>query len=196
MGFMAWLAPALLAVVGLGAVAFYLAVRSWPSKPELSAEERAEIADAPMAPLQKRAWLGLAIAVVTATVVTWMVATHGATEYWENDDFRLRVMFVFIGGLIAWALFPNLGALKDELSGNLDERDQAILARAPTIQPAAMLIALAAWEITLAGRFHEQGAIPVVYLYLIFGSVMLVYMITQPLGILLGYWIGARYGQG
>ena len=148
-----------------------------------------------MAPLQKRAWLGLAIAVVTAAIVTWMVATNGAAEYWENDDLRLRVVLVFTGGLVAWALVPALWLLKDELSGALDERDQAILARAPTIQPAAMLIALAAWEVVLAQRFHEQGAVPVVYLYLIFGSIMLVFMITQPLGVLLGYWIGLRHGQ-
>ena len=34
-----------------------------------------------------------------------------------------------------------------------------------------------------------------VYLYLIFGSVILVMMITQSLGILLGHWIGQRYGK-
>ena len=196
MDFMAWLAPLFLGVVGIAAVAGYLVIRAWPERPELSAEERAEIADAPMAPLQRRAWLGLAIAVVTAAIVTWMVATNGAAEYWDNDAFRLRVVFVFIGGLIAWAVVPALLLLKDGAGKALDERDHAILARAPTIQPAAILIALAAWMIALADRFHDQGAVPVVYLYLIFGSVMLVNMITQPLGVLLGYWIGLRHGEG
>ena len=196
MGLTGWLAPMLLSVVALGAIALYVAIRAWPAKPVLSAEEQADVADAPMAPLQKRAWLGLSIAVVTSAIVTSMVASNGAAEYWDNDDLRLRVVFVFIGGLIAWAVIPALLLLKGGPDTALDERDRAILSRAPTIQPAAILIALAAWMITLTERFHDQGAVPVVYLYLIFGSVMLVNMITQPLGVLLGYWIGLRHGQG
>ena len=104
-------------------------------------------------------------------------------------------LFIFIGGLVSWAVFPALMLAKDGFDRALDERDLAILARAPTIQPMAMILTLVAWMITLAERFRDQGAVPVVYLYLIFGSIMLVYMISQPLGVLLGYWFGDRHGH-
>jgi hypothetical protein len=45
----------------------------------------------------------------------------------------------------------------------------------------------------LTERFHEQGVVPIVYLNLMFGSVILVTMNAQSVGILLGHWIGGRY---
>jgi hypothetical protein len=78
----------------------------------------------------------------------------------------------------------------------LDERDRIVLSRAGTLQTGLVLIAMAAWLITLTERFREQGAVPVVYLYWIFGSLILVNLIGQSLGILLGYWIGSANGEG
>jgi hypothetical protein len=77
----------------------------------------------------------------------------------------------------------------------VDEREDAIVSRASIVQPPAILITLAAWLITLTQRYHEQGAVPVVYLYLMFGSVILVLMISQSVGVLLGHRIGGRHGQ-
>ena len=54
---------------------------------------------------------------------------------------------------------------------------------------------LAAWMISLTEHFREQGAVPVVYLYLIFGSVILMNIISQAIGILLGYWMVARRAE-
>jgi membrane protein DedA with SNARE-associated domain len=35
-----------------------------------------------------------------------------------------------------------------------------------------------------------------VYLYLMFGSIVMISFIGQAAGILLGYWFGERFGQG
>jgi hypothetical protein len=84
---------------------------------------------------------------------------------------------------------------KDEHDNRLDERDQVILRRAGTTQVTLMILTLAAWLVALPKMFHKQGAVPVVYLYLMFGSVILVTLLGQSLGILIGYWIGGRFGQ-
>ena len=51
-----WFVPVFLGVVGLGAVGGFLLVRAWPRGVAQTPEERAELANAPMPPLQKRAW--------------------------------------------------------------------------------------------------------------------------------------------
>ena len=71
-----------------------------------------------------------------------------------------------------------------------------MLARAPVAQTALIVLGLAGWMVTLAQRFHDEGAVPMVYMYLIFGSVILLMLIGQSLGILLGYWLGMRSGEG
>ncbi len=65
----------------------------------------------------------------------------------------------------------------------------------PTKLLAALLV-LAAWMISLTERFRAEGAVPVVYLYWIFGSVILTNIIAQAIGILLGYWMVGRRGEG
>jgi hypothetical protein len=64
------------------------------------------------------------------------------------------------------------------------------------VQSTAVLLALAAWLVGLTQRFHDQGAVPMVYMYLIFGSIILVMMIAQSLGVLLFYWIGVGNAEG
>ena len=152
------------------------------------------MARAPMPALQKRAWWGLAIGGVTLAAITAILTAKGAAAYWENDDLRLFVVAIFLGGLFAYVAVVLLALVKEERDGSLDERDQAILRRASTAQSAAILLALAAWLTALPKMFHSEGAVPVVYLYLMFGSVVLVHMIGQSVGILLGYWFAARHG--
>ena len=114
----------------------------------------------------------------------------------ENDSLRLTVVGIFIGGLFAYVAILLLAVAKGKAEGNLDERDRRILGQASTAQSALILLSLAAWMIYLAEKFRDAGAVPVVYLYLIFGSVVIVNIIGQAVGILLGYWRLARYGEG
>jgi hypothetical protein len=190
-----WVIPLLGTVVALAVVGIFLLVRAWPRHPQLSPEERVEMADAPMPLLQKRAWWSFAIGMATLGTIAVLLADRGAVEYWENDSFRLTVLGIFIGGLFAHVAILLRPSLKGSRGGGFDERDRSVLSRAPHAQSAAVILALAAWMIYLAERFHDQGAIPVVYLYLIFGTAVLVNLIGQSAGILLGYWIGADHGE-
>ncbi len=190
-----WLPIGLIAVVALGAVAVALLVRSWPKRDELSAEERAEMAATPMPALQKRAWWGLAVTLATLAIITVILMNQGAAAYWEDDSLRLTVVGIFMAGLFGYVVT----LLAPLIRGNrhkLDERDRMVLSRAGAVQSGLVLIALAGWLITLTERFREQGAIPVVYLYLLFGSIVLINLIGQSLGILLGYLIGSANGEG
>ena len=180
-------------LVGL-VVGVVLLLRSLPRGP-LSPEERGELAKAPMPRLQLRAWWGLAISGLTLVSVASILFSQGAAAYWENDDLRLLVMGIFLGGLFAYVAVVLVALAKDEHDNRLDERDQVILRRVGTTQVTLIILTLAAWLVSLPKMFHEQGAIPVVYLYLMFGSVILVALLGQSLGILIGYWIGGRYGQ-
>ncbi len=190
-----WLPIGLITVVALGAVAVALLVRSWPKRDELSAEERAEMAATPMPALQKRAWWGLAVTLATLAIITVILMNQGAAAYWEDDSLRLTVVGIFMAGLFGYVVT----LLAPLIRGNrhkLDERDRMVLSRAGAVQSGLVLIALAGWLITLTERFREQGAIPVVYLYLLFGSIVLINLIGQSLGILLGYLIGSANGEG
>jgi len=191
-----WMAPLLGVTSILAVIAVLFLVRVWPRKPELTAEELADMAGTPMPVLQKRAWWGLAIGVAALATASVMVATRGAVEYWENDGFRLTVMGIFIAGLLGSALVTHLPLVGLEARGGLDERDRAVLARAPTAQATLMLLGLAGWLVALGQKFHEAGAVPMVYLYLMFGSLVLLMMIGLSVGILLGYWAGVRSAEG
>jgi len=152
------------------------------------------MASAPMPALQKRAWLGLLISGATFAIIFAIIYTQGAMTYWEDDDLRLKVIFIFIGGMLAYTLFPLVGMARAELKGDIDERDQKILARSSMAQSTGVLLALAAWNVSLGQMFHDEGAVPMVYLYLIFGTVILVNFFSQSAGILVGYWLGLGDG--
>jgi len=191
-----WMVPMLGGVVLLALVAVVLLVRSWPRKPRLSPEELADIAETPMPTLQKRAWLALSIGIGALAIITAILSSKGATSYWVDDDLRLVILGIFMVGLLGSFGVTNLQLMRLRGRKQLDERDRAVLARAPTAQMTLVVLGVAAWVIGLTQHFHDEGTVPVVYLYLMFGSVILLMMIGQSLGILLGYWFGVRNGEG
>ena len=186
--------PILAAVLAGMLVAVIAVVRAIPPRPELSPEERAEMANAPMSLLAKRAWLGLAISTVTLVVIAVILFTKGAAAYWDNDDLRSLVVGIFLVGMLGYVFAVPVVLAFDEERGRLDERDASILRRAATVQWATVILTLAAWLTALPKMFHSEGAVPVVYLYLMFGSVLLVSLFGQALGILIGNWWAVRRG--
>lgn len=191
-----WMMPLLGVVVALVVVGAFLLVRAWPRADDLTSEEKADLAATPMPVLQKAAWWSLGIGTLTLGICTYLVSTNGAAVFYDDDDLRLTVTLIFIVGLILQLGILVGPAAMGGSTRKLDERDRAVLARSTMFQAAFVLLTLVGWTITLTERFREQGAVPTVYLNLIFGSVVLILGIGQAVGVLVGYWLGGSDAQG
>ena len=143
-----------------------------------------------MAPLQKRAWCALALGVTftVAIVLVFVIRGGGVTAYSEDQGMRLVVAGLFVGCLVLYSIVlfaarPGRGRVK----ALIDERDMAVLRRALYVQLWAVIISLVVWAIALTETYWDQGHIPVIFPYLIFGSSLIVNMLAQAVGILIGY---------
>ena len=145
-----------------------------------------------MAPMQKRAWWGLAIGILwTAAAIAVFITGGGVDEFTKNQSFRIIMDALFIGWLIVYAVLMA-SILRFRRSGkgkvSVDERDIAILNRAPIIQLWAIIISLIVWAIGLTEAYWDQGTVPIMYMFIIFFSSLVVSTLAQSLGILIGYW--------
>ena len=139
-----------------------------------------------MAPLQKRAWYGLVIGLVFAVaLLAVFIIKGGISTFNEDIGFRVIIDALWVGGLVANLIVVNLTLRK---RGKVDERDRLIMDRAPRVQWLAVVFSLVAWTIALTEVYWDQGQIPVIFLYLIFMSVLIVSTLAQSIGILIGYW--------
>jgi len=139
-----------------------------------------------MAPLQKRAWYGLAIGIVWAiAIIVVFITKGGVSAYTEDQGMRVILAALFIGGLLAYSVMM-ITALRKR--GQVDERDRLIMSRAPVVQLWAVFISLAVWSIALTEIYWDQGQIPVIFPYLVFMSLFIVNVLAQSVGILIGYW--------
>ena len=139
-----------------------------------------------MAPLQKRAWWGLGVSLAFATAFTLVFLIKGGIDTFETDQgFRIIIDILWVGGLVANLVIVNLALRK---KGLVDERDRIIVDRAPRIQWLAVVFSLVVWTIALTEIYWEQGQVPVIFLYLIFMSILIISTLAQSVGILIGYW--------
>jgi hypothetical protein len=139
-----------------------------------------------MAPLQKRAWWGLATGLVFAVAFVLVFILKGGIETFDKDaNFRIIIDVLWIGGLVANLVIVNLALNKP---GMVDERDKMIADRSPRIQWLAVVFTMVAWVIALNEAYQKTDLIPAVFLYVIFMSVLMVSTIAQCLGIIIGYW--------
>jgi len=138
-----------------------------------------------MAPLQKRALYGLIFGVVWAVAIIVVFIMRGGVNAFNEDlGFRLIVDGLWIGGLVVYLILFRTIMRRP---GQFDERDKLIMDRAPRVQWWAVIIALVVWMIVLTEVYHDVGQVPVVFLFLIFMSSLIVSMIAQSVGILIGY---------
>ena len=145
-----------------------------------------------MAPLQKRAWYGLAIGIAFAVaLIVVFIMKGGISTFTEDQGFRIIINVLWIGGLVANLVIVNLALRKPRL---VDERDRLIMDRAPRVQWPAVVLTLAIWMIALNEVYREPNLIPGVFLYVMFMSVLIINTLAQSLGILIGYWRADRYG--
>jgi hypothetical protein len=142
----------------------------------------------PMTAMQRVAWQALVPTLVLSLAAAAMVAYHGVMVVWDNDRVRLTVTALNIAALGGYTYFitrVRIWLMRDD--GTLDERDRAILASAPAGQAPAMMVAMAAWMLSLIGRFHATHLVPSAYLYAIFWTLLLVSILASLLGVLIGY---------
>ncbi|MBN1367549.1 MAG: hypothetical protein JW967_06465 [Dehalococcoidales bacterium] len=138
-----------------------------------------------MAPLQKRALYGLVFGIVWAMAIGLVFILMGGVSVFDTDrTFRLIMDGIWIGGLVVYLvlLFPIV-----RKPTQVDERDKLILDHSPRAQWLAIIFALVAWVIGLSEAYHTQGQVPVVFLYVMFFTILCVSAIAQCIGILLGY---------
>jgi hypothetical protein len=187
-----WVAVSLgLSTLACIALAVWVLVDLRARSTPLSRDERKERAGLPMTPLQKAAWWGVLIGLIQAALILGLFRTRGgAAGYWEDHGMRMLVLALF---LIVVFTFT---ALKAFVRSKTDERDRPVLSWAATVQSTVVFLTLAAWTTILPKLYHEDGAIPVVYCYLILGSIFIVHMLSYPLGILRGCWGLKHHGQG
>jgi hypothetical protein len=89
--------------------------------------------------------------------------------------------------LTRWC-FVLVGVWAAQESGKLDERDRAILARAPAGVGGAMMVVMAVWMIALTEGFRPAGGqMPTYFLYLIFWSCVMVNAMAHIGGVLIAY---------
>ena len=138
-----------------------------------------------MAPLQKRALYGLIFGVVWAVAIIVVFIMRGGVNAFNTDvGFRLIIDGLWIGGLVVYLILFRTIMRKP---GKFDERDKLIMDRAPKVQWMAVIVALVVWMITLSEIYHDVGQVPVVFLFLIFMSSLIVSMVAGSVGILVGY---------
>ncbi|HSW29199.1 MAG TPA: hypothetical protein VLH75_06850 [Longimicrobiales bacterium] len=169
-------------VVGLAAIVVKarLAV---PPRPPLPPD-----VELPDTPLQRTSRLSLGAGLVLAAFACGVVVVHGPEATMADD--RVRLLFTALLMAILVALSGASIRLKVQAGregGMLDERDRAILDRAPAVQGAGTILTLAVWTVGLMVRFHGAGAVPLDYVVLLFWSCLVVHLLALPVGILMGY---------
>jgi cation transport ATPase len=141
-----------------------------------------------MAPLQKRAWFALGIAL--AMLIAWAIifTTRGVTSFNEDKLSRLLVSGIWVGGGVLYAIALHFTGWKRRQTGVVvDERDRMIMGRAMRWQLLAVLGCLVAWTIALTEVYWSEGTIPIVFPNLVLMSALGVMLLAQAAGILAGY---------
>ena len=145
-----------------------------------------------MAPLQKRALLSLIIGLVFAIALIVVFLLEGdVTTFNRDETLRWITYAALIGVPLTYLILIDLTLRKPT---QLDERDRLVILRSSRVQWLAIIFSLAAWMIALTEIYQQQRQLPVVFLTLIFISTLIISILAQSLGILLGYWRMERNG--
>ena len=178
----------LFSVIALGAafVVFFIAVRR--AQRRLPPIVLAPGEKLPTTPLQRLAQRCLVLILLPTLAAAAVVVYHGVQVWWDSDPVRLTatgLLLLALGVFAAYGVRIGIWTARDD--GTLDERDRAILASAPAGQAPAMLVTLAAWMIGLIEAYHGAGAVPSLFLYLIFWSCLMVSVLALLAGVVIGY---------
>ncbi len=140
----------------------------------------------PMTMLQVRALWALGIGTATLLWIVTIFLARGAENYYAQDDMRIMVYLIAIGGAAAYGIVHLITGIRTR--GKVkDERDIAVLHWAPTVQVTGMTLTLAMWAIGLTETYWSVGHVPIAFPILIFLSTLIIGGLFQALGILIGY---------
>lgn len=145
-----------------------------------------------MSPLQIRALYGLVFGIIwTTALILVFILKGGAAVFDKDPGFRLLIDALWIGGLVVYLiLFQTL----IRRSKYFDERDKIVMDRSARVQWIALLLSMVGWIIGLSEKFHEEGQVPIIFLFLMFIFTLLASAIAQSVGILIEYWRMGRNG--
>lgn len=145
-----------------------------------------------MAPLQKRALISLLIGIAFAVALIIVFVLEGDVTAFNSDvTLRYITYAALVGVPLTYLVLIDLTLRKPT---QLDERDRLIMLQSGRIQWLAVIFSLVVWVITLTEIYREPRQVPVVFLNLIFVSILIISILAQSLGILLGYWRMNRDG--
>ncbi len=135
----------------------------------------------------KRAWAALIIA--TAMLVSVVVLLlRMDTNLWCLDESTRHAMYgIFIVGGLLYGLVVLLMRPRGH-QVQTDERDTVIRRKAMVVQWWAVFVTTLVWANALTKMYYEECAVPVKYLWFIFWSTVLISLIAQSAGIIIGYW--------
>ena len=139
----------------------------------------------PMTPLQFRAWLGLFLGAVVSAILGFLIYQQGPTAFFDDADMRLVFYALLAGAAASWSIVHSVAKRRRDVP--LDERDEAILQRAPAVQSGLILVSLAVWAVALTESYRDEGSIPVVFAMLIFWSSWMMHIVGLAVGVLIGY---------
>ncbi len=146
-----------------------------------------------MAPLQKRALVSLLVGIVmTVVLVVLFVSLGGVRSFASDTTTRLVLSALFVATIVIVGVVGTPWKARNAPSAEVDERDLAILRRAPGVQLVAVMLTLAGWVIGLTEYYWEEGVIPIHWPYLMMWSSLVASALAQSLGILIGYWRSDR----
>lgn len=142
----------------------------------------------PSTPLQRWARACLALGLLLSAAAAAMVFGFGPDRWYHDDPVRLTVTALMLAAIVVLGFFSmRVGRWSARGDAALDERDRAIFDRAPSAQRVGLLVMLAVWTIGLTEAFSGTKLVPVVYIYLVFWSCLLVDLLALPIGVLFGY---------
>lgn len=182
MSSMLWLSAA--AVSG-GLILWFVARTVMSRVPALPGDE-----PTPPTHLQRAALWSLVLGVAPAVAGGFVLAAVGPDRAAGAPALRLAFYALALASLLA-AGGGTWWVTRQSRTGSggvvLDERDRAILERAPAVQSGATILVLAVWTVVLSERFWSAGSVPLPYIQLVFWSCLLVNLLGLPAGVLVGY---------
>lgn len=117
------------------------------------------------------------------------VLLSGGIDRWDaSAGLRVLVSTLSLAGIAAGTL-PVLLTRRAATRGDvvLDERDAAVLHRAPEVQSWTLLGCVLLWTVLLQERFAGAGAVPLAWISVAFWTSLVAWALAMPLGIVVGY---------